>query len=253
MVKSAPESTAEGAKRFGRRKDENVTETDKTRVLVVDDETVLAGVVANYLDRAGFETRICGDGAEAVAMVESWAPSVVLLDLGLPSLDGVEVCRRIRQFSDCYVIMLTARDDEDDKLGGLAVGADDYVTKPFSVREVVARVEAMLRRPRHGVVQDERVFGPLVVSPEAREVRVGGQLVELTRTEFDVLLTLSAKPGSVYTRRALMDAVWGEGWVGDSHVVDVHVGNLRKKLGEPVEPRFILTVRGVGYKMGDGS
>lgn len=228
-------------------------EGDKTRVLVVDDETVLAGVVANYLDRAGFEVRLCGDGAEAVGLVAEWAPEVVLLDLGLPTLDGVEVCRRIRRFTDCYVIMLTARDDEDDKLGGLAVGADDYVTKPFSVREVVARVEAMLRRPRPGLRQGERVFGELVVDPEARDARVGGRPVDLTRTEFDLLLALSARPGSAFTRRELLDEVWGEGWVGDSHVVDVHVGNLRKKLGEPVEPRFVLTVRGVGYKMGDGS
>ncbi len=226
---------------------------DKKRVLVVDDETVLAGVVANYLDRAGFDARICGDGADAVQVVTDWTPSVVLLDLGLPSLDGVEVCRRIREFSDCYVIMLTARDDEEDKLGGLAVGADDYVTKPFSVREVVARVEAMLRRPRPGVRQGQRVFGDLVIDPEAHEARLGEELLDLTRTEFNLLMALSAKPGSVFTRRELMDEVWGQGWVGDSHLVDVHVGNLRKKLGEPVEPRYVLTVRGVGYRMGDGS
>lgn len=223
------------------------------RVLIVDDESVLAGVVANYLDRSGFDVRMCGDGEEAVAAVRDWVPAVVLLDLGLPSVDGIEVCRRIRQFSDCYVIMLTARDDEADKLEGLAVGADDYVTKPFSVREVVARVEAVLRRPRIGVRQSERVFGDLIVDPEAREVRLGGRLVELTRTEFDLLLALSSQPAVALTRRELLDEVWGEDWVADGHLVDVHVGNLRKKLGEPVEPRFVLTVRGVGYKMGPGA
>lgn len=227
-------------------------EAEKTRILVVDDETVLAGVVANYMDRTGFEARVCGDGAEAVRVVGEWEPSVVLLDLGLPSLDGVEVCRRIRQFSDCYVIMLTARDEENDTLAGLSAGADDYVTKPFSVREVVARVEAMLRRPRYKVRHPQRTFGDLTVDPESREARMAGSPIELTRTEFDLLLAFSAKPGSVLTRRELMDEVWGEGWVGDNHVVDVHVGNLRKKLGEPVEPRFILTVRGVGYKLGTG-
>lgn len=225
-------------------------ETDRTRVLVIDDEIVLAGVVANYLDRAGFVTRVCGDGAEAVKLVATWAPSVVLLDLGLPGLDGVEVCRRIREFSDCYVVMLTARDGEEDKLRGLTIGADDYITKPFSVREVVARVEAMLRRPRPGVREVERLFGDLVIDPGSREVRVGGDVVDLTRTEFDLLLALSARPGVAFSRREILDEVWGESWVGDSHVVDVHIGNLRKKLGEPLEPHFVLTVRGVGYKMG---
>ena len=230
-----------------------VTAVDKPRVLVVDDERVLAGVVANYLDRSGFDVRICGDGAEAVGAVRDWLPSVVLLDLGLPGLDGVEVCRRIREFSDCYVLMLTARDDEDDKLRGLEVGADDYVTKPFSVREVVARVDAMLRRPRTGVRQRQRVFGELVVDPEAREARLEGRVLGLTRTEFDLLLVLSARPGTAFSRQALLDEVWGEGWVGDSHVVDVHIGNLRKKLEEPAAPRFVQTVRGVEYKMGDGA
>lgn len=228
-------------------------EVEKTRVLVVDDESVLAGVVANYLDRAGFATRLSGDGLEAVELVDEWAPAVVLLDLGLPGLDGIEVCRRIRRSSDCYIIMLTARDDEDDKLSGLAAGADDYVTKPFSVREVVARVEAVMRRPRPGVRQDRRVLGELTVDPESRSVWVAGEPVDLTRTEFDLLLALSARPGSAWTRRELMDEVWGEHWVGDSHIVDVHIGNLRRKLGNPADPRLVLTVRGVGYKLGVGA
>ena len=228
-------------------------EVEKTRVLVVDDESVLAGDVANYLDRAGFATRLSGDGLEAVELVDEWAPAVVLLDLGLPGLDGIEVCRRIRRSSDCYIIMLTARDDEDDKLSGLAAGADDYVTKPFSVREVVARVEAVMRRPRPGVRQDRRVLGELTVDPESRSVWVAGEPVDLTRTEFDLLLALSARPGSALTRRELMDEVWGEHWVGDSHIVDVHIGNLRRKLGDPADPRLVLTVRGVGYKLGVGA
>jgi DNA-binding response OmpR family regulator len=153
--------------------------------------------------------------------------------------------------------MLTARSDEVDKLVGLGVGADDYVTKPFSPRELVARVRAMLRRPRVGASppDDEpaRLFGALRVDVPAREVFVDGVPVELTRTEFDLLAALSGRPRVVFSRRALIDAVWGEGWVGDEHLVDVHVGHLRRKLGDdPAAPRFVRTVRGVGYRMGEG-
>ena len=184
-------------------------------------------------------------------------PDVVVLDVGLPGLDGVEVCRQLRTFSDCYVIMLTARADEIDKLIGLSVGADDYVTKPFSPRELVARVHAVLRRPRGaptGGAQAEAFrFGSLSVDVAAREVRSDGTLVDLTRTEFDVLATLAARPRLVFTRRQLIDAIWGETWVGDEHLVDVHIGHLRRKLGDdPDAGRFVRTVRGVGYRMGEG-
>nr|NLI50754.1 response regulator transcription factor [Propionibacterium sp.] len=231
--------------------------SNQTRVLVVDDEPVLAGVVASYLGRAGYETRTVGDGRDAVAAARDWGPDVIVLDLGLPGLDGVEVCRQVRTFSDCYVLMLTARDDEIDLLVGLSVGADDYVTKPFSARALVARVQALLRRPRTGAAVPapaRRVVGPLVIDPASREVTLDGTPVDLTRTEFDVLATLAASPRLAFSRRRLVDAVWGEDWVGDEHLVDVHVGHVRRKLGDdPGRPRFIVTVRGVGYRMGPGA
>lgn len=226
------------------------------RVLVVEDEPVLAGTVATYLDRAGHQVRTVGDGLEAVEVARDWAPDVVVLDLGLPGLDGVEVCRRIRTFSDCYVLMVTARADEVDTLVGLSVGADDYLTKPFSVRELVARVQVMLRRPRTTgtptASAQRRVFGDLVIDPDAREVQLADRVVELTPTEFDLLDTLSAQPRVAISRQQLIDRVWGGG-VDDDHLVDVHIAHLRKKLGDdPAQARFITTVRGVGYRMGTG-
>jgi DNA-binding response OmpR family regulator len=229
-----------------------------TRVLVVDDEQSLAKVVASYLQRDGHEVACVFDGPAALRAVRQQPPDVVVLDLGLPGLDGIEVCRQLRTFSDCYVVMLTARSDEVDKLVGLGVGADDYLTKPFSPRELVARVRAMLRRPRTadaigGREEPARIFGPLQVDVVAREVHVDGSAVELTRTEFDLLAALSARPRMAFTRRQLIEAVWGDGWVGDEHLVDVHVGHLRRKLGDdPAAPRFVRTVRGVGYRMGEG-
>ena len=228
-----------------------------TRVLVVDDEQSLAKVVASYLERDGHDVECVFDGQAAVAAAQAQPPDVVVLDLGLPGMDGIEVCRQLRTFTDCYIIMLTARADEVDRLVGLGVGADDYVVKPFSPRELVARVRAMLRRPRSTstVVREEpvRAFGPLRIDVTAREVTVQGRPVEVTRTEFDLLAALSARPRMAFTRRQLIDTVWGETWVGDEHLVDVHVGHLRRKLGDdPAAPRFIRTVRGVGYRMGEG-
>jgi DNA-binding response OmpR family regulator len=226
-----------------------------TRVLVVDDEQSLAKVVASYLERDGHEVECVFDGPTAVSAAQRGDPDVVVLDLGLPGLDGIEVCRQIRTFSDCYVLMLTARDDEVDKLVGLGVGADDYVTKPFSPRELVVRVRVLLRRPRvpaHATSGEPvYVFGPLRIDVTAREVRVDGETVALTRMEFDVLAALAARPRMAFSRRALIEAVWGDTWVGDEHLVDVHVGHLRRKLGDdPTAPRFVLTVRGIGYRMG---
>ncbi len=224
------------------------------RVLVVEDEPVLAGTVVNYLNRAGFEARAVPTGTEAVPAVREWSPDVVVLDLGLPGLDGIEVCRQLRGFSDCYVIMLTARVEEDDTLTGLSAGADDYMTKPFSVRELVARVQAQLRRPRVASAALQRSFGPLVIDPGARRVTLGETVIEVTPTEFDVLETLSARPTTAFSRRDLIDAIWGPSWVGDEHLVDVHIGNLRKKLGDAAsQPRYVTTVRGHGYRMGTGS
>jgi DNA-binding response OmpR family regulator len=228
--------------------------------LVVEDERALAAVLASYLERDGFEVTTAHDGPAAITSARDVDPDVVVLDLGLPGLDGVEVCRQIRTFSDAYVVMLTARSEEVDKLIGLSVGADDYMTKPFSPRELSARVRAMLRRPRisrQGAQQaDEpelRTFGPLQIDPLGRDVWLDGDPVYLTRTEFDLLSTLSARPRLAFTRQQLIDAVWGAAWVGDEHLVDVHIGHLRHKLADDAsQPRFVRTVRGVGYRMGTG-
>lgn len=233
---------------------------DGRRVLVVDDEKPLTAVVASYLERDGFEVTQAYDGQTAVDLAREVDPDVVVLDLGLPGVDGIEVCRVLRTFSDCYVVMLTARSEEVDKLIGLSVGADDYVTKPFSPRELVARVHVMLRRPRTTAGRPQRgedpprEFGRLLVDPAGREAFLDGRLVPLTRTEFDVLEALSARPKLAFSRRRLIEAVWGQSWVGDEHLVDVHIGHLRRKLGDDAAaPRFIRTVRGVGYRMGDGT
>jgi DNA-binding response OmpR family regulator len=224
--------------------------------LVVDDEPSLVRAVAEYLRHEGYTVDTAGDGDTALAAARTAPPDVVVLDLMLPGIDGVEVCRQLRTFSDAYVIMLTARTDEVDTLIGLSVGADDYLTKPFSPRELVARVKAMLRRPRTAGPADAapaRRIGALTIDPQAREVHLTGQLVELTRTEFDILDALSAHPRTVFTRARLVESVWGNGWIGDDHLVDVHIGHLRRKLGDdPTDPRYILTVRGVGYRMGPG-
>ena len=183
---------------------------------------------------------------------------MIVLDLGLPGLDGVEVCREVRTFSDAYVVMLTARSEEVDKLIGLSVGADDYMTKPFSPRELAARIQAMLRRPRPLGNRTEtpdahRTVGSLTIDPDGRDVWLDDNPVALTRTEFDLLVTLSARPQMAFSRRQLIDAVWGPAWVGDEHLVDVHVGHLRRKLGDDAtEGRFVRTMRGVGYRMGTG-
>lgn len=228
------------------------------RALVVDDEPALADVVSSYLTRDGFQVEVAHRGEDALAHARTLDPDVVVLDLGLPGIDGIEVCRQLRTFSDCYVIMLTARADEVDKLVGLSVGADDYLTKPFSPRELVARIRAMLRRPRAATTHPAPVAPPLVVGElaidvAAREARVSGELVPLTRTEFDVLAALAARPGAVLSRAALIEAVWGGSWVGDEHLVDVHVLHVRQKLGDTAEQqRYVRTVRGVGYRIGTG-
>lgn len=211
-------------------------------------------LVSAYLEREGFDVASAGNGETALALARSFRPDVVVLDLMLPGIDGIEVCRRLRSFSDAYVVMLTARAEEADKIEGLSTGADDYITKPFSPGELVARIRAMLRRPRGGVDGGElRVFGDLEIAPAAREVRRAGEPIELTPREFDLLDALSARPLMAFTRAQLMEHVWGPTWFGDEHVVDVHMANLRKKLGDdPQEPRYLKTIRGVGYRMGTG-
>jgi DNA-binding response OmpR family regulator len=230
------------------------------RVLVVDDEQPLAALVSKYLQRAGFEVTVAFDGVTAVDHARAADPDVIVLDLGLPGQDGLEVCRQVRTFSDCYVLMLTARSEAVDKLIGLSVGADDYLTKPFSPRELVARVQVLLRRPRRSAAapgpaeEAPRLeFGSLSVDVIGREVHLSGQELDLTRTEFDVLAALANRPRTAFTRRQLIETVWGQSWVGDEHLVDVHIGHLRRKLGDDAgSPRFIRTVRGIGYRMGDG-
>jgi DNA-binding response OmpR family regulator len=238
----------------------NPAEPTGQRVLVVDDERALADLVGTYLTRDGFEVSLAYDGQRAVDLARQVDPDVIVLDLGLPQIDGIEVCRVVRTFSDCYIVMLTARTEEIDKLIGLSVGADDYLTKPFSPRELLARIQAMLRRPRVSTTSRQparetppRVFGDLRVDVAGREVHIDGEAVSLTRTEFDVLEALSARPALVFSRRQLIDAVWDQSWVGDEHLVDVHVGHLRRKLGDdPSSPRYVRTIRGIGYRMGEG-
>ncbi len=227
----------------------------RIRALVVDDEAPLVALVRSYLEREGFDVDTAGDGERAVELVRDTDPDVVVLDVMLPGIDGIEVCRRIRSFSDAYILMLTARAEEVDKIVGLSTGADDYLAKPFSPGELVARIRTLLRRPRQPATTEPppRRFGDLVVDPLAREVRRGGELVELTRLEFDLLDALAASPRIAFTRQQLLERVWGPAWFGDDHVVDVHVANLRRKLGDDGRAqRYIRTVRGVGYRMGTG-
>ena len=234
-----------------------MSEHDTLRALVVDDERPLVGIVSSYLEREGFEVLAAYDGHQAVELARSEQPDVIVLDLMLPGIDGIEACRQIRTFSDAYIIMLTAKAEETDKIVGLSTGADDYLTKPFSPGELVARVRAMLRRPRTGAAaadEERRRFGSLEIDPQAREVRIDGEPVELTRLEFELLDALSAEPRIAFSRGQLLERVWGPDWFGDDHVVDVHIANLRRKLGDDAEsPRYLRTVRGVGYRMGEGT
>jgi DNA-binding response OmpR family regulator len=231
----------------------DIGEGTGARALVVDDAAEFRELVASVLRSEGFVVDLAEDGPAALASARSAPPDVVLLDIGLPGMDGVEVCRQLRTFSDAYVVMLTGREEEIDKLIGLSVGADDYVTKPFSPRELVARVRAMLRRPRAGAPAPGapvRRVGAIEVDANAREARVEGRVVELTRIEFDLLDALSAHPRTAFTRGQLLERVWGPNWFGDDHVVDVHVSKLRQKLGDDARaPRYLRTVRGIGYRL----
>jgi len=224
----------------------------RPRILVVDDEAPIRELVRGYLEREGFEVEAATDGLAAVDAARASAPDVIVLDVMLPGLDGIEVCRRIRAFSDAYVLMLTARGEEIDRIVGLTVGADDYLVKPFSPRELVARVRALLRRPRGAA--DVRSTTPVgfEIDESRRVVRIDGAPVALTSLEFDLLAVLARDPGIVIGRQALLDRVWGPEFVADDHLVDVHIANLRRKLGDdPARPRFIETVRGVGYRLSE--
>jgi DNA-binding response OmpR family regulator len=229
--------------------------SQRLRVLVVDDETELADVVASYFKREGYVVDRALDGPTAVAKARSGNPDLIVLDLMLPGFDGIEVCRQVRTFSDAYVLMLTARDEEIDKIVGFAVGADDYLVKPFSPRELIARATAILRRPRNQgsatslPIQARQLhFGKLTIDSDARIVTVDKVAVDLTRTEFDLLEIMAERPKTVFSRRQLLEEVWGGDWYGEIHVVDVHVGHLRKKLiNAGMDEGIIRTVRGIGY------
>ena len=220
------------------------------RILVVDDEPPIVELVGEYLRSEGMDVAVAGDGPSALEAVRDRRPDVIVLDVMLPGLDGFEVLRRIRTFSDAYVIMLTARAEEIDRIVGLSVGADDYMVKPFSPRELVARVRALLRRPHAALGDAEDLnLGALAIDQPTRAVTVRGEPVTLTAIEFDLLLTLARDAGVVFPRQRLLDRVWGMDYVGDEHVVDVHLGNLRRKLGDKAtRPAFIETVRGAGYR-----
>jgi DNA-binding response OmpR family regulator len=225
------------------------------RVLVVDDEPHIRTVLRGYLRADGFEVTEAADGEAAMVQMRDHPPDLVLLDVMLPGIDGLEVLRRLRTFSDAYVILVTARAEEVDKLVGLGVGADDYVTKPFSAREVTARVKAVLRRDR-GVRtgQDAPLrFEGLTIDTAGREVEANGAPVMLSSLEFDLLAALAGAPGRVFSRAQLLERVWGYDFYGDERVVDVHIRSLRARLGDPAaDPRLIATVRGAGYKFVGG-
>jgi DNA-binding response OmpR family regulator len=224
-------------------------------ILVIEDEQRLRDLVCGYLEHEGYTILAAADGLTALDLARQHAPDLVVLDLMLPGLDGLEVCRRLRTFSDAYVIMLTAKAEEIDRIIGLEVGADDYLTKPFSPRELVARVRAMLRRPRQGSaealldVPPPQRFGELLIDHVRHEVSLAGTIIPLTSLEWSLLTALTAHPGRVFTRTQLLERVWGDDYFGDDHVVDVHIANLRKKLGDdPAAPAYIETVRGAGYR-----
>jgi len=224
-----------------------------TTVLVVEDEIEIARVVRDYLRNAGFEVIVVGDGGSAVASVRSAKPDLLVLDLGLPGRDGLDVAREIRRWSDTPIVMLTARGDETDRIVGLEIGADDYVVKPFSPRELVARVRAVLRRTRAAARGDEVVrAGDVEIDTAKMRVSVGGTQVDLTPTEFQLLATLAREPGRVFTRSQLLDAVHGVAIESYERAIDAHVKNIRRKIEpEPGSPRYVVTVHGVGYRFAD--
>ncbi|WP_052890612.1 response regulator transcription factor [Thermogemmatispora carboxidivorans] len=245
------------------------------KILIIEDENNIAQLIRLYLEQAGYEVVIAGDGAAGLELHAREKPDLVILDLMLPALDGMEVCRRIRAWADTPILMLTARQGEEDRIAGLELGADDYLVKPFSPREVVSRVRAILRRTalagahRAGVPggngsegglseqarqgnereREELRFPGLVINIPARRVEVNGQRVTLTVKEFDLLVVLASSPERVFTREVLLNKVWGYDYLGDGRTVDVHIGTLRKKIeAVPGAPRNIKTVWGVGYK-----
>ena len=223
-----------------------------TRILVVDDERVVTEVVARYLSLENFDISLASSGTEALQIAQEWAPDLIVLDLMIPGVDGLEVCRRIRRDSQVPIIMLTARGEEADRIVGLEIGADDYVVKPFSPRELVARIKSVLRRVDAGPAQSvggTLRFGQCTINPQTRVMSSGRGEVQLTSKEFDLLFFLASHPGQVFTREQLMDQVWDFTYAGDLSTVTVHIRRLREKVEtDPVKPQYIKTVWGVGYK-----
>ncbi|MFI5255101.1 MAG: response regulator transcription factor [Candidatus Limnocylindrales bacterium] len=222
-------------------------------ILVVDDEPQIARIARDYLERAGFAVVSAGEGEGALALAASRRPDLVILDLGLPGRDGLDVARALRRSSDVPIIMLTARAEEADKVVGLELGADDYVTKPFSPRELVSRVRAVLRRSEGAKTAPDVVrIGDLELDAARMRVSVAGRRVELTPTEFRLVATLAAQPGRIFTRAQLLDAVHGVAFESYERAIDAHVKNIRRKLEpDPRTPRYLLTVFGVGYRFAE--
>ncbi|MGQ9833203.1 MAG: response regulator [Candidatus Villigracilaceae bacterium] len=220
------------------------------KILVIDDEPSILNLVSSYLKKDGFEVYTSADGPSGLKAARAYKPDLIVLDLMLPGMDGLEVLTRLRRESDVYVILLTARTEETDKIVGLSVGADDYVTKPFSPRELMARIKAALRRIQVGASTTAGIlsFAHLHIDTGARTVTVDDRLVNLTAMEFDLLRALAEQRGRVLTREQLLEKVWGTNYYGDLRVVDVHVGHVRQKLGRD---DLIVTVRGVGYRFED--
>jgi DNA-binding response OmpR family regulator len=222
-------------------------------VLIVDDEPKIVQLARDYLEHAGFAVLTAGDGPSAIQAVRTRRPDLVVLDLGLPHLDGLDVTRTLRAESSTPIVMLTARDDELDKLLGLELGADDYITKPFSPRELVARVRAVLRRSDRATETGQTLsVGDLVLDVPRMRTEVAGSSVELTSTEFSILATMARQPGRVFTRSQLLDAVRGVAFESYERAIDTHIKNIRRKIEpEPREPRYLLTVYGVGYRLAE--
>jgi two-component system alkaline phosphatase synthesis response regulator PhoP len=218
-------------------------------ILVVEDEQSIQNVLRVYLESAGFQVICTDNGPDALSLAREAQPDLIVLDLMLPGMDGMEVAARLRQMSDVYILILTARSEEADRVAGLRLGADDYVVKPFSPRELVARVEAILRRRRQSAPQSNTLrFKHVTIDPDRVEVTTPKQTLDLTTTEFNVLLALARHAGRVLTRQQLIDLVWGIDFYGTDRVVDVYVGQVRRKLSAATGEMLIETVRGVGYK-----
>lgn len=224
----------------------------RNKILLVEDEPKVCELIKAYLVKDGYDVVIAGDGKTAVEQAQSYKPDLILLDLNLPELDGLEVCRIVRKESNVPIIMLTARDEEVDKVVGLEIGADDYVTKPFSPRELAARVSAVLRRYREGLKKGEQIVaGELRLDPDKHEAVYSGQPLSLTAAEFKLLSVLARNPGRVCTRLQLMDSAFGESYEGYERTIDAHIKNIRQKLAKvaPDSTNPLATVRGVGYKL----